>query len=149
MLKERPFRVLTKGSTSPPSGTGTTTAVPTHTPTVTLTPTGTATNTPTSIPMTPGVLVLDDSDDHAETQDHSELGCGDEAGEDLTIEAWTNLQSGTLYDYKSIFHKPQSYSLSTGFDLTPNLTSCITFILWWAPDPDQWGFSIREWPPYS
>jgi len=114
-------------TTPTPTPTRTSTASPT--PTATGTPTRTPTPTQTQVPVPwAGYLVLDGTDDYAETPDHPELDIGDEPGESLTVEAWINFSA---FGPAQIARKPNAYALYTERQTSGSYTMrCLTFQLW-------------------
>ncbi|MDH7485757.1 MAG: S8 family serine peptidase [Anaerolineae bacterium] len=125
----------TATATSGPTGTATPTPTRTSTSTPTRTPTPTTTRTPTPTPTQAqvpvpwqGYLVLDGTDDYAETPDHPELDISDEAGENLTVEGWVNFST---FGPAQVARKPNAYALYTERQTSGSYTMrCLTFQLW-------------------
>ncbi|MCK4811061.1 MAG: hypothetical protein KAS74_02200 [Methanosarcinales archaeon] len=100
-----------------------------------------------------GLLVLDGDDDYAETQDHSELDVGDEAGESFTIEAWVYIRgsSSSFSDPQYIVNKPDSYNLYAlrYYDWSRHdYVGCVGYRLT-LPSGQLKGIEHCMWPAYS
>lgn len=88
-----------------------------------------AENVAEATPPFQGWLVLDGDDDYAKAVDQPELDVGDEPDENLTLEAWINVQLGD-HDFRYIVNKALSYDLSQSFD--PFNARCIGFTIYFS-----------------
>jgi len=100
-----------------------------------------------------GLLVVDEDDDYAGTDDHSELDVGDEDGESFTIEAWVYIQSSSTGpgDRQYVVSKSDSYSLYAVryYDWGQSrYYGCIGYVLT-LPSDQLRNVEHCRWPAYS